>query len=298
MSRLAAPIATSPVRRTKTPLAGPTVALVAALALVGASPAVAKPAASVASSTTTTPIATAKPKPLYGVRLLSCRRSLSIDRRRIEAGAFIRPLNKGVDRVGVRFDLFSRRDGGTAGWALVPGVPRLGVWRLSDPGFGGNLHSVFRSQQAVTGLYVPVSYRLRVSFRWYGLHGKVLRSAQRTTATCDQLDLRPDLVVRRIDVAAVPGRPGRSSYTALVQNAGLSAARGFVVALATPGNPTAAPHAQFVRVLHAGAFTSVTFTGPVCSGTAPPTVTADSTQVIAERDETNNTLAATCPTTP
>jgi hypothetical protein len=39
----------------------------------------------------------------------------------------------------------------------------------------------------------------------------------------------------------------------------------------------------------------VSFIGPVCDASAPPSITADSTDQVDDFDRGNNTLTATCP---
>jgi hypothetical protein len=60
-------------------------------------------------------------------------------------------------------------------------APDLSEWRSSAPGV-----KVFKYLKQVTNLSAPASYRANVHFRWLGVKGRVLRTEQLRTASCEQ----------------------------------------------------------------------------------------------------------------
>jgi hypothetical protein len=152
---------------------------------------------------------------------------------------------------------------------------------------------VWRLQKSVYNLDVPFSYQFRVSFRWTGAHNKTLGTATRSTQTCHERELRPDLTVRSITVAAVAGHPKKNLYTAVIANQGLTGAGPFQVLFA-PGD-TSTPTTDTVTYLAAGKTRTLSFTGPLCDASNPPTVSADSASQVNDFDRSNNVLAAACP---
>jgi hypothetical protein len=221
----------------------------------------------------------------------SCTHALDPGARAVGVTATMRPLT-GTRRMAIRFELLQRS----------PGLPvqevtagDLGVWRTpANPTLGQLPGDVWRLQKSVYNLDVPFTYQFRVSFRWTGLHGKVLGSATRLTRTCRQRELRPDLAVKSITVAAVAGHPNKNLYTAVIANQGLTGAGPFQVLFA-PGD-TSAPTTDTITLLGAGATRTLSFMGPRCDAANPPTVSADSTSQVDDFDRSNNVLAATCPT--
>jgi len=99
-----------------------------------------------------------------------------------------------------------------------------------------------------------------------------------------------------IAVAAIAGHPKKNLYTAVIANQGLTGAGPFQVLFA-PGD-TSAPTTDTVSYLGPGKTRTLTFTGPLCDASNPPTVSADSTSQINDFDRSNNVLAATCPVAP
>jgi hypothetical protein len=221
----------------------------------------------------------------------SCTHALDPGARAVGVTATMRPLT-GTRRMAIRFELLQRS----------PGLPvqevtagDLGVWRTpANPTLGQLPGDVWRLQKSVYNLDAPFTYQFRVSFRWTGLHGKVLGSATRLTRTCRQRELRPDLAVKSITVAAVAGHPNKNLYTAVIANQGLTGAGPFQVLFA-PGD-TSAPTTDTITLLGAGATRTLSFMGPRCDAANPPTVSADSTSQVDDFDRSNNVLAATCPT--
>ncbi len=215
------------------------------------------------------------------------------NRARVGVTAVMRPL-PGTRKLAIRFDLLQRSPGqpvqtvqsGDLGLFKSPANATLG--RL--PG------DVWRLQKSVYNLDVPFAYQFRVSFRWTGLHGKVLGTATRFTHTCHQRELRPDLAVRSIAVAAVAGHPNKNLYTAVIADQGLSGAGPFQVLFA-PGDNSPLMMTT-ISFLGAGMSRTLAFAGPVCDSTNPPTVSADSASQVDDFNRANNVLAAACPTSP
>jgi len=223
----------------------------------------------------------------------SCTHAQDPGARAVGVTATMRPLT-GTRRMAIRFELLQRS----------PGLPvqevnsgDLSVWRTpANPTLGQLPGDVWRLQKSVYNLDVPFAYQFRVSFRWTGLHGKVLGTATRFTRTCHQRELRPDLAVRSIAVAPIPGHPNKNLYTAVIANQGVTGAGPFQVLFA-PGD-TSAPTTDTVSFLGAGKTRTLAFVGPSCDAANPPTVSADAASQVDDFDRSNNVLAATCPTSP
>lgn len=219
-----------------------------------------------------------------------CHRAIDPSTRSIQVTAVMRPL-AGTQRMAIRFDLLSRVPGGTV--TEIKGGD-LGVFRSPpNPTLGQLPGDVWRLHKLVVPLAAPAVYRLRAEFRWTGRGGRVLGTATRLTPACHQLELRPNLVVRSITVAAVPNRPDQDLYTALIANTGNSAAGPFSVLFA-PGDGSAAT-TKPVTLVDAHAQRSISFLGPRCSSTTAPTITADSALQVQDLDRSDNALTATCP---
>ena len=124
----------------------------------------------------------------------------------------------------------------------------------------------------------------------------MLGTATRYTHTCRQRELRPDLAVQSITVSAIAGHPKKDLYTAVIANQGLTGAGPFQVLFA-PGD-TSTPTTDTINFLGPGKTRTLSFTGPVCDSTNPPTVSADSASQVDDFDRSNNVLAATCPAAP
>jgi hypothetical protein len=223
----------------------------------------------------------------------TCTRALEPGSRAVAIRATMRPLT-GTRKMAMRFDLIQRS----------PGLPMqevsggdLGVWRTPpNPTLGQLPGDVWRLQKAVYNLAVPFNYQFRVTFRWTGQAGKVLGTATRYTHSCRQRELRPDLAVTSIAVSAITGHPKKELYTATIANQGLTGAGPFQVLFA-PGD-TSAPTTDTINFLGAGKSRTLSFTGPLCDSTSPPTVSADSASQVDDFDRTNNVVAAICPASP
>jgi|SRR5215212_6175617 len=229
-----------------------------------------------------------------GARLAACRRAPSIDQRVAAVATWMRPI-PGGRRLAVRIDLWERAAGQR--WAVRSDVPGLGVWTTpSDAGVGTRPSDVFKYRQAVGRLEVPAAYRFHVTFRWLGADGAIVREAVRTTATCRQPDLRPDLVLLSVTATASTRSPGLVQYAVLVGNEGKGAVARATVAAVLPGDAAPGLRSRAVHALAPGATAIVRFTGPGCAaGDQPATFLADSSSTLDEADETNNALAGVCP---
>jgi len=223
----------------------------------------------------------------------ACVHALDPGARAVAVDAVMRPL-AGTRKQAIRFELLQRGPG-TAVQTVQGGD--LGVWRTpANPTLGRLPGDVWRLQKSVYNLDVPFTYQFRVSFRWTGAHGRVLGTATRYSRTCRQRELRPDLTVKSIAVSAIAGHPKKELYTAVVANQGLTGAGPFQVQF-VPGDGSA-PVGSAVSYLGAGKTRTLTFAGPLCDATSPPTVTADSASQIDDFNRANNQLAAVCPAAP
>jgi hypothetical protein len=220
---------------------------------------------------------------LYAAPLVACHTGLTPAERSLEVDAVMKPV-AGTVRMGLRFDV-SMRTPQNPVFSPVNG-PGLGVWKRSH-----SKVAQFEIDKGVDNLQAPAGYRLRVGFRWYGAHGKVLRTAHRTTRVCSEPDLRPNLVVKNVFVEppVTNGKPWH--YTVVVRNIGQTDAGPFNVGYSAPGAP-----AQTLPIagLPPATQTRVTFTGAPCQSATPPTFTADVSNQVDESSEADNLGTATC----
>jgi hypothetical protein len=223
----------------------------------------------------------------------SCRLAIDPGARAIAATAVMRPIT-GTRHMAIRFDLFSRVPGRTV--TEVHGGDLGQFTAPSDPTLGQLPADVWRVHKLVVPLAAPAAYRLRAEFRWTGSGGRVLSTVTRMSPACAQRELRPDLVMRSITVTAIPNRPHRDLYTALIDNTGNSAAGPFSVLFA-PADGSAATTRQ-ISLLSAHSHRQISFIGPLCTAAAAPTITADSALQVADLNRSDNALVATCPVTP
>ena len=186
---------------------------------------------------------------------------------------------RGSDRMQVRFTLQVRDDASGMRWRkLAP--PGFDEWLTSAAGVRKYTYA-----RTIQNLAAPASYRTVVRFRWLDADGLVLKSSRDTSASCRQPDLRPDLEALRLEVA--PGPDARTrTYTAVVRNAGRSAAGPFDVALDDAVEP--------VPGLEPGERRSITFTAPACAPGATQTLALDPGAAVVERDEGDNVLVTPC----
>lgn len=223
----------------------------------------------------------------------SCTHALDPGARAVGIKGVMRPVN-GTRKMAMRFELLQRSPG-LPGQEVSGGD--LGVWRAPpNPTLGQLPGDIWRLQKSVYNLAVPFTYQFRVTFRWTGQNGRVLRTATRYSHTCRQRELRPDLTVTSITVSAIAGHPKKELYTAVIANHGLTGAGPFQVLFA-PGD-SSAPTTDTISFLRARRTRTLTFTGPVCDPANPPTVSADSASQVDDFDRTNNVMAAVCPASP
>ncbi|HET9104398.1 MAG TPA: CARDB domain-containing protein [Solirubrobacteraceae bacterium] len=220
----------------------------------------------------------------------SCRRAIDPGQRAIAVTAVMRPL-PGTRHMAIRFTLL-RRAPGEATTEVRAGD--LGQWTSpSDPTRGQLPGDVWPLYKIVVPLAAPAVYQLQVAFRWTGRGGRTLGTTTRTTPACHQRELRPDLAVRAISVAAIPNRPRHDLYTAQIANTGNSASGPFAVLFA-PGDSSPA-QTRNLASLAAHSQRSVSFVGPLCTSASAPTITADSALQVQDLDRSDNALTASCP---
>ena len=219
----------------------------------------------------------------YSAPLVSCTTGLLPTQRSLEVDAAMRPI-PGTVRMGLRFDLLQRTQQ-TSSFAAIP-VPGLGVWKRSHKSVPS-----YEVDKGVDNLAAPASYQLRVGFRWYGAGGRVLRTVHKLTKICHEPDLRPNLKVRNVIVEPPLTAGGKWHYTVVVRNAGGSAAGPFNVSYSPPGAPL---QTLPIAGLAADAISRVTFAGPACDSTSPPTFTVDAANQVGESNEADNSAVATC----
>jgi subtilase family serine protease len=131
-----------------------------------------------------------------------------------------------------------------------------------------------------------------VWFRWLGAHNKVLGSSVRTTPSCYQPELRPDLEVKTIGVEAVQGNTNANAYVAVIRNRGATGAGPFQVQF-IDGSVV---KTRSVSALAAHTTIHERFVGPLCTS-GPATVTADPVDAIDDYNRSNNSLNVTCSST-
>lgn len=235
--------------------------------------------------------ATAKPPPRYNLTSFACQRALDPPNRSVAVNAVMRPV-KGTRKLSLKFDLLEKVAGVTRS---LTGAGDLGIWLSPrDPTLGRRTGDVWELNKAVSNLDAPAVYRFRVTFRWLGAHDRVLATAVTQSGSCAQRELRPDLLVRGVSVAAIPHKPHKQRYTVVIANRGASGAGPFQV-LFTPGDGSP-PQTKTVSHVDAHSSLQRSFTGPLCEAGSPPTVVADSADQIDDYDRNNNAMTVTCPT--
>ena len=231
--------------------------------------------------------------PRASLRGFVCQHALDPRARAVSITAVMRPL-AGTKRMQVRFQLFTRAKG-AASYSAVAGGD-LGSWiNPTNPKVGQQAKDVWNLEKPIGNLAAPASYRVRVTFRWLGVHGHLLGTAVRDSAVCKQPELRPDLRVTSITVLPVTGKPNVNRYVAVIRNTGATASGPFEI-LFTPGG---ALPVQTASVTGLAAHTQLrkAFLGPVCSNAAATTVTADPEDKVDDFDRSNNSMTAVCPGT-
>jgi hypothetical protein len=141
----------------------------------------------------------------------------------------------------------------------------------------------------VESLVAPASYRAQITFRWSDRKGHALRTVTRTSSTCVQPDLRPDLVLGGLDIA--PKGADQAVYTLAVGNDGRSAAGAFTVTITVDG--TVQPPLT-LGPLEAGERRQGTIVGARCTAGSMVTVTVDSGGVVDESAEDDDVVQRPC----
>ena len=227
----------------------------------------------------------------------SCHPAFLPRHRSMYVRAVMRPVT-GTVRMQMRFQLWSN--------LLAPGVPSLHGAGLDtwisppNPTLGQRLGDVWIVPHPVRNLEAPATYQYRVTFRWIGAAGRIIQTRSLDSPDCAQRELRPDLLVSSIAVAANPANPMTDQYVAAIKNQGVTGAGGFAVTFTAGGSATGgAPVVKTKTINHLGpgATKDVTFMGPLCTSSTAPTVVVDPDHTVHEYDYTNNslTVAATCP---
>jgi hypothetical protein len=85
----------------------------------------------------------------------------------------------GAVRMAMRIELLERTPGETGYHPVL--APGVGVWRTADSGVRSYKHL-----EQVTNLSAPAYYRALISFRWEGLHGRILRRDEQRSPRCVQ----------------------------------------------------------------------------------------------------------------
>lgn len=234
--------------------------------------------------------ATAKAPRRYDLTSFACQRALDPASRSVSVTAVMRPV-QGTRSLSLKFDLLEKTAGATRS---LTGAGDLGIWLSpKDPTLGRRSGDVWELNKAVYNLEAPAVYRFKVTFRWFGAHDKVLATAVMQSGSCKQRELRPDLLVRSVSVAAIPHQAHKQRYTVLIADRGASAAGPFQV-LFTPGDGSA-PQTRSVARVDAHSSLQLSFVGPLCDAGSPPTVVADSTDEVDDYDRDNNAMTVTCP---
>jgi CARDB len=226
--------------------------------------------------------------PRASLRGFICQHALDPAARAVSVKAVMRPVS-GTKKMQLRFQLVSRSHGGVS---MVSGGD-LGTWITpGNPTLGQRRGDVWILNKQVVNLAAPATYRFRVSFRWIGAHGRVLGVGVKESKSYYQPELRPDLSVASILVQSVPNRPKLNRYVATIRNSGASAAGPFEI-LFTPGGSLPV-QTKNLSGLGAHTKTQVSFLGPVCNGSAAPTVTVDPNDAVDDFNRANNAMTAAC----
>jgi hypothetical protein len=233
--------------------------------------------------------------PLYAAQLTGCHRSVDPKARAVDADAGMYARVPGTSRMGIRFDLFERRRGQQRFHRVSHDFGgKLSVWLRSHPVHNPETFYERSIDISLEHRTVPAAYFFRVGFRWYSIHGRVLRERSVATAKCFQPDMRPDLKVARIDVKP-SATPGRERYRVVVRNVGATATASSFAVTFEPGTVEPESTQRTSSNLGPGKSTAVVFDGPLCSAGSSVAARADSQSEVDERNEANNRLEKNCP---
>ena len=200
---------------------------------------------------------------------VACVKALDPVGRSVSVTATMRPL-KGTQKLSVDVRLLDRA-AGVRTWTPVTG-PGLGQWLspTDPPTLGQRPGDVWNIRHPVADLTAPAAYRFSVEFRWFGIGGKVLGGETLTSTTCQQPELRPDLVVGTVAVTPAPRR-NRRIYATTISNTGATAATGVLVELNVGGTIVD----RTIKRLARHASQDVRFNAPACNAAVPASVTVD-----------------------
>jgi hypothetical protein len=220
----------------------------------------------------------------------NCHRAFDPPNRSVGVTAVMRPLT-GTAHMALKFTLLSTSPSGAT---TTIHFGDLGTWKTPrNPTLGQRPGDVWNLQKSVYQLTAPATYRFRVSFRWTGSSGHLIGTEDKLSPRCQQVELRPDLLVSSITVTPISGDPTHERYTAVIADNGNSGAGPFVVLFApADGSP---PKTHTVQYLRAHTSTTLAFVGPICSSSTDPTITVDSTDEVDDLNRANNAMTATCP---
>jgi CARDB len=217
-----------------------------------------------------------------------CQQALDPLGRGIAITAVMRPLAAN-QRLAIQFMLGRRR--GRAGPFRPVSSKHLNHWITpSQPHLGSNSADVWRVIGQAAKPSAPAYYRFTVKFRWSDNYGKVIARATRVGPICYQPELRPDLLVGAITVAAVAN--GKAAYVTHVRNRGLTAAGPFAVELEL--GPTVVA-TKTVAGLGPRSSRRVRLIETPCTAGEPVSVIVDPGHQVDEFDRANNLGAIACP---
>jgi CARDB len=185
----------------------------------------------------------------------------------------------GTKRMAMRFRLLERL--GRTRYKAVR-LADLKPWRYSKAGA-----RTFIYAQRVTALHDNGAYRMRVQFRWYAAHHRLLRSTSARSRTCRQPAPLPDLTVTSI--SSMAGISGQRMYSLTVANDGQGEARHVPVTLKVDGTVVGG---SIVDLLPAQESSVVQIAGPQCAFTVRAIANPD--RLISETDTSNNALTVPC----
>lgn len=247
---------------------------VSAMGALGAATAAA-PAAAAGSGASGAPSVASKPSSrLTEVALRACRPTLA-------RATFVARMRRvpGAAQLGIRLQLQERNLAGDGRWRTI----RLASsrWRWSKVGV-----PAFVLERTYRNLRHGASYRVRADFAWRDAHGQTLRQQSERSGACVLPQLLPNLRPVAISWGAASG-----GYRLVVRNTGNGPAPPAVVEI-TAGAwskrltlPPLVPHSS----------TELRVDGPLCLEGTSVAVVVDPDGLIAESDESDNSLQRVCP---
>ncbi len=219
-----------------------------------------------------------------------CHPAVNPLKRLVSVKATMRP-RPGTRQMQLKFELLVTPDGSTT--ESVARGRDLNTWISPKNSTLGQVSGdVWNFDKSVSDLTAPAKSRLRVTFRWYGADGHVIKSVVRLSSRCHQLELRPDLLIVQ-PIISVADQPNQDHYDTQIYNAGATAAGQFIVQFKPPDGSS--PQTYVVRGLDAGSYVTVPFTGPLCPVGSTFQIVADPKNWVLDLNRSNNTLTAPCP---